>query len=239
MGETEEGANPANGADHAPSAPADAPADVTVDVTDRATAARSAARSPARTKHDLRRRIRAERRGRTPQEQADDARALVASVQAVPEVAAARCVALYASMPGEPQTEELRAALRARGVRVILPIVLPDGLMEWADDSGELVAPAGFGGDEPTGPRLGLDGIRAADVVLVPALAVDTLGRRLGQGAGYYDRALPLLDDGVPVVAVVHDGEVLDAAVEPVPDEPHDRRVDAVVTPKGYLRLGG
>jgi len=96
----------------------------------------------------------------------------------------------------------------------------------------------GFGGDEPPGPRLGGDGIRLADVVLVPAHAVDTLGRRLGQGAGYYDRALLRLDAGVPVVAVVHDGEVLDAAVEPLPDEPHDVRVHAVVTPKGYLRIG-
>lgn len=255
MGETDDVTNPANGSDGVPrtpeeqparaaqGAPADATADVmaadgadvTVDVTDRATAARTAARSPARTKHDLRRRIRAERRSRSPQARAADARALVATVLAVPAVAAARCVALYASMPGEPETEQLRGALRDRGVRVLLPVVLPDGVLEWAEDTGDLVAPVGFGGDEPAGPRLGVDAIRRADVVLVPALAVDTLGRRLGQGAGYYDRALPRLDDGIPVIAVVHDGEVLDAAVEPVPDEPHDRRVDAVVTPKGYL----
>ncbi len=191
-----------------------------------------------RTKHDLRRRIRAERRDRSPAERDEAQRRLVDAVLDVPEVAEARCVALYASMPGEPGTAPLREALRARGVRVVLPVVLPDGLLDWADDSGELVAPAGFGGDEPAGQRLGPNGIRLADVVLVPALAVDTLGRRLGQGAGYYDRALTRLDAGVPVVAVVHDGEVVDAAVEPLPDEPHDIRVDAVVTPKGFLRIG-
>jgi 5-formyltetrahydrofolate cyclo-ligase len=194
-------------------------------------------REPARTKHDLRRRIRAERRSRSAAELAADAAALVDTAGDVPEVATARCVALYASMRGEPETEPLRAALRARGVRVILPLVLPDGVLEWAEDTGDLRAPAGFGGDEPAGPRLGTAAIRLADVVLVPALAVDTLGRRLGQGAGYYDRALPMLDPAVPVIAVVHEGEVLDAAVEPVPDEPHDVRVHAVVTARGYLRI--
>jgi 5-formyltetrahydrofolate cyclo-ligase len=191
----------------------------------------------ARTKHDLRRKIRAERRARPADDRAADADALVETVRDVPEVAGARCVALYASMTGEPDTGPLRAALRGSGVRVILPIVLPDGVLDWADDSGALLAPVGFGGDEPAGPRLGTDAIRLADVVLVPALAVDSLGRRLGQGAGYYDRALPLLDPAVPVVAVVHDGEVLDAAVEPVPDEPHDVRVDAVVTSRAFLRI--
>lgn len=190
-----------------------------------------------RAKHGLRRRIRAERRARAAQRRAADAQALAECVRDLPEIATAMCVALYASMPGEPDTAVLRAALRARGVRVILPIVLPDGVLDWAEDTGALVAPVGFGGDEPAGPRLGIGGIREADVVLVPALAVDTLGRRLGQGAGYYDRALPLLDPAVPVVAVVHDSEILDAAVEALPDEPHDMRVDAVVSPSGYLRL--
>lgn len=193
---------------------------------------------PAQTKHDLRRRIRAARRRRSPQDLAAAADDLARVVEGLPELAGARCVAVYADMPGEPGTGPLRAALRRRGVRVLLPVVLPDGLLDWAQDTGTLVAPVGFGGDEPAGPRLGREAVREADVVLVPALAVDTLGRRLGQGAGYYDRALPLLPPGVPVVAVVHDGEVLDAAVEPVPAEPHDVRVHAVVTPTGCLRVG-
>ena len=241
MGETDDVTTAANRTESDETSPSGAAgpdgSGVTLDLTDAATAARAAATSPGRTKHDLRRRIRAERRARPAAVQEADAQALVDSVGAVPEVARARCVTLYASMPGEPGTGPLRAALRARGVRVLLPVVLADGLLDWAEDTGTLVAPAGFGGDEPAGERLGLDGIRQADVVLVPGLAVDTLGRRLGQGAGYYDRALPRLDAGVPVIAIVHDGEVLDAAVEPVPTEPHDRPVDAVVTPKSFLRL--
>ena len=188
-------------------------------------------------KRAVRTRIRAERRLRSPQQRAADAQSLVTVVRELPEIATARCVTLYASMPGEPETEPLRRALRSTGTRVLLPIVLDDGGLDWAEDDGDLHETKGFGGPEPAGPRLGLDAIRQAQVVLVPALAVDTLGNRLGQGAGYYDRALELLPHAVPVFAVVHDSEVLDAAIEPVPVEPHDVPVDAVVTPHRCLRL--
>jgi 5-formyltetrahydrofolate cyclo-ligase len=167
----------------------------------------------------------------------DDAEALAMVVLELPEIQSARCVAAYASMPTEPDTGPLRAALRDAGVRVLLPIVLPDGVLEWAEDSGSLLPATGLGGDQPTGPRLGVQAIGGADVVLAPALAVDTLGNRLGQGAGCYDRALPLAAPGACVIAVVNVAEVLDAAVEPVPAESHDRRVDAVVTSRGCLRL--
>ena len=192
---------------------------------------------PVAAKAALRTRIRAERRRRPPAEREADALALAAVVLELPEVATARCVTLYASMSGEPDTEPLRTALAAAGVRVLLPIVLPERRLEWAEDDGEFTAPAGLGGPEPTGPRLGEAAVQQADVLLIPALAVDTLGRRLGQGAGYYDRVLALAHPGVPVIALLHDHEVLDAAVEPVPVEPHDRTVEAVATPRRCLRL--
>jgi 5-formyltetrahydrofolate cyclo-ligase len=188
-------------------------------------------------KQAVRHRIRAERRLRSREQRAADAEALAIVVRELPEIATARCVAVYAAMPGEPDTEPMRRALRARGVRVLLPIVLTDGRLDWADDDGQLRDTERPGGPEPTGPRLGPEAVRAAQVVLVPALAVDTLGHRLGQGAGYYDRMLPLLDPWVPVLAVVHDSEVLDAAVEPIPAEGHDVPMDAVVTPHRCLRL--
>lgn len=191
----------------------------------------------AAAKRALRSRIRAERRRRDPRAHRADADALAFFVRELPEVQTAHRVTAYVSMPNEPATGPLRAALRAAGVHVLLPVVLPDGLLDWAEDTGHLRPANGPGGDEPIGPRLGPDAIGAVDVVLLPALAVDTLGRRLGQGAGYYDRALPKAAPGAPVIAVVNVTEVLDAAVEPVPTERHDRPVDAVLTPRGCLRL--
>jgi 5-formyltetrahydrofolate cyclo-ligase len=187
----------------------------------------------------LRRRIRAERARRAPAERAAQGRALAGIALELPEIQSARCVALYASMPTEPQTGPLREALRNQGIGVILPLVR-DGGLEWAWDDGADLVPAPWrGGPEPAGPSLGRAGLMAADVVVVPALAVDTLGTRLGQGGAYYDTALPQLDPGVPVFAVVHEEEVLDAAVEALPAEPHDVPVDGALTPRRCLRLPG
>ncbi len=197
-------------------------------------------RSDAPTvKAALRRRVRAARRQRTPAERAAGAAALAGVALELPEIQAARCVALYAAGGTEPETGPLRRALRSQGIGVVLPLVR-DGGLEWAWDTGDDLRPGrGPGGREPVGPTLGPRGLLSADVVLVPALAVDTLGTRLGQGGGYYDMALPLLDPGVPVLAVVHDEEVLDAAVEAVPAEPHDVPVDGALTPLRCLRLPG
>jgi 5-formyltetrahydrofolate cyclo-ligase len=141
-------------------------------------------------------------------------------------------------MPTEPGTSMIRSALRARGITVLLPVVCPHGL-DWAVDEGALHPPRRGvpGGHEPRTPRLGPDALEQAQVVLIPALAVDTLGQRLGQGGGYYDRALAHVHPAAQVAAVVHDDELLDAAVEPVPVEPHDRAVGNVLTPTRWMRF--
>jgi len=188
-------------------------------------------------KKALRSRIRTARRLRPAQELADTGRLITAVVLELPQLRRARCVALYASVPGEPDTGPLRDALRERRVRVLLPVVLPDLDLDWAQDDGAGVPSGGIGGDEPAGPRLGLDGIGQADVVVVPGLAVDGLGRRLGQGGGCYDRALGRIAPGAFVFALVFDDEVLDARLDPVPVEPHDRGVPMVVTPHRWITL--
>jgi 5-formyltetrahydrofolate cyclo-ligase len=98
----------------------------------------------------------------------------------------------------------------------------------WAVDTGRL-APGRFGLLEPVGPRLGATAIGAAEVVVVPAVAVDRDGTRLGRGGGYYDRALRLARPDAVVVALVYDDELVDR----LPRLEHDRPVTAVVTPSG------
>jgi 5-formyltetrahydrofolate cyclo-ligase len=87
---------------------------------------------------------------------------------------------------------------------------------------------------EPAGPRLGLEAVATADVVLTPGLAVDRTGMRLGRGGGCYDRALGRVPVGTFVCTLLYDGEVLDA----VPSAGHDRRVTAAVTPSGLTTFG-
>ena len=163
------------------------------------------------------------------------ASSLTAAVLNLPEVLAAGTVAAYVSIGTEPATAEVLNVLQSRKVRVLLPVVRDDLDLDWAIyENRAQLSPKRLGLLTPVGPRLGLEGIAAADVVLVPALAVAEDGTRLGRGGGCYDRALQRVRPGVPVVALLHDGELLPA----VPAEPHDRRVSAVVTPSGVRRLG-
>jgi 5-formyltetrahydrofolate cyclo-ligase len=100
--------------------------------------------------------------------------------------------------------------------------------------SGGLV-PAPFGLREPAPPWRPPVAIGAASVVLVPALAVDRRGNRLGRGAGFYDRALPLADPAARLIAVVRDDELIDE----IPAEPHDIAMTHVLTPGwGVIPLG-
>lgn len=136
----------------------------------------------------------------------------------------------FVGMGGEVPTLPLLDALRAAGRRVLLPITLPDMTLDWAEYAGpDALVEAGRGLLEPAGPRLGPEAIGAADAILVPALAVDPAGHRLGQGGGCYDRMLPLARGAV--IAVVHDDEVLDR----VPVESHDLPVEAILTPGAGL----
>ncbi len=123
-----------------------------------------------------------------------------------------RVVALYLSFATEPGTGPLIDWLADQRVRALAPTLLPDADLGWME--------------VPDGPPLGLDAITDAGVILVPALAVDRSGHRLGRGGGSYDRALTRVRPGQTVLAVVHDDEVLDA----VPVGPHDRIVDGALT---------
>ena len=168
---------------------------------------------------------------------AADARLTCDRLLGTPEVAGARCIASYVSIGTEPGTRHLLDVLAARGVLVLAPVLLVDGDLDWAEyDGGGDLAPAARGLLEPAGPRLGVDAVRRADVVIAPALAVDLAGNRLGRGGGSYDRALARVRPGALVVAPLHDGELLPPGVT-VPTEPHDRPVHAVVMPSGLHRL--
>ena len=169
-------------------------------------------------------------------ERSELARAIADQLLAAPEVRRAASVAAYVSIGSEPGTGLLLRDLAAAGKRVILPVLLPDGDLDWAVYAGDRsLAPARLGLLEPTGPRLGVDAVATPDVVLVPGLAVSETGDRLGRGGGSYDRALGRVPVGTFTCVLLHDEEV---GVD-VPVEPHDRKVAAAATPTRIVRFGG
>ena len=186
------------------------------------------------TKAALRRTIRAARRAAPTDEGRADR--VAAAVLANPEVARrlagpGASVATYVSLPWEPPTGVLRQRLRALGVRVVLPVADPNGGLTWVVDDGTAGAAWGVPGQPPSppAPATAAQSGEATAVVVVPALAATSDGRRLGQGGGYYDRFLadlPAAATGGPLLAaVVGPDELLDD----LPTEPHDRRVDVVI----------
>ncbi|MEE1755835.1 5-formyltetrahydrofolate cyclo-ligase [Streptomyces sp. SP18CS02] len=185
----------------------------------------------------LRRHLLAARTLLTSEDVRNAASVLAQGALGLPELSTARTVAAYVSVGSEPGTRALLDALRARGVRVLLPVLLPDNDLDWAAYEGpERLVRAGRGLLEPSGPRLGVDAVVGADAVLLPGLAVDARGMRLGRGGGSYDRVLARLARAGADPALV----VLlyaDEVVERVPEEPHDHPVHAAVTPRATLRF--
>ncbi|MFF7790002.1 5-formyltetrahydrofolate cyclo-ligase [Streptomyces sp. NPDC007991] len=193
-------------------------------------------------KRSLRRAFLAVRNRLTADDLRETSAALAGRALELPELARAGTVAAYVSVGSEPGTLALLDALRARGVRVLLPVLLPDNDLDWGVyEGGGSLARVQHGGRmalfEPAGERLGPDAVTTADAVLLPGLAVDTRGMRLGRGGGSYDRVLARLERAgarPALVVLLYDSEV----VEHVPGEPHDRPVHAVVTPSGVRRFG-
>lgn len=160
-------------------------------------------------------------------------------VLALPEVDGISCVSIYASRMYEPGTFPLIQALHDRGVEVLMPR-LGDGLVRgWGlfTSVEDISEHAPGRPPEPSGDFLPSDRLADADVVVVPALGVDTLGTRLGQGAGWYDRALADARPGVPVIALVFDDEFHEADTRALPREWHDIPVTIAVTPSSVTRI--
>ncbi|MEU3222102.1 5-formyltetrahydrofolate cyclo-ligase [Streptomyces sp. NPDC006976] len=185
----------------------------------------------------LRRELLAARRLLTDQDAERAAAVLARHALALPEIGGARTVAAYVSVGREPGTRALLDALRTRGVRVLLPVLLADNDLDWAlyEGPGGL-AKAGRGLLEPVGERLGPDAVLDADAVLLPGLAVDARGMRLGRGGGSYDRVLARLTAAGATPALVVLLYAAEVAAR-VPAEPHDFPVNAVVTPEGPRRF--
>ena len=186
-----------------------------------------------------RRRLLAARRAQPPELRAARGAALAAAVVELARAIgpAGTLVCAYLPVRTEPAWAGGLDGLRAAGYDVLLPVVPPvRGPLEWARFLGADALAAGpVGLLEPTGPRLGPAAVARAGLVLVPALAADRRGVRLGQGGGYYDLTLPLADPATPLVVVLNDEELVDE----LPAEPHDRRVNAaLLAERGMTRLG-
>ena len=184
----------------------------------------------------LRARVLARRRELSPEDRTAAGRQLRDAVLELPETQMAGTVAAYVSVGTEPDTRGLLFALWKRGTYVLLPVLQGltatwtghpmRGRIRWQRDR------AGYW--SPVEPRRGVTAITSADLIIVPAVAVDRAGRRLGRGGGSYDRALARVGAAIQTVALLYDGELR----RQVPAGPHDQPVRAAaVAGQGISRL--
>ena len=167
------------------------------------------------------------------QARAEAARSIRDTLLTLPEAEMAGTVAAYVSVGTEPGTRSLLFAMWKRGTYVLLPRLLADGDLDWASYEGpDSLVPGPHGLLEPGETSRGIDAIRTVDLVVVPALAIDATGARLGRGGGSYDRVLARVGPAIPTIALLYDSEL---RAEPLPTEPHDRPVRAAITPSRGL----
>jgi 5-formyltetrahydrofolate cyclo-ligase len=177
------------------------------------------------TKTDLRRAAREKRKTLAQSGFADE---IARYADALP-VAEGAIVGAYHALPDEADPALLLQALAAKGRHIAFPRIAANGLpLEYHRiPDGEAMAPGRLGIHEPLDhwPRV------RPDLLLVPLLAFDSRGHRLGYGGGFYDRTLAILN--VPAIGIAYAGQ----EVASLPDEPHDRTLDMILTEQGIRKF--
>lgn len=184
-------------------------------------------------KTELRRLLRARRRGLSARQRHAAERRALRQLLRSRLLAGARHVALYLSMASEFDTQSLRVALAKRGKRLYAPRVRRSGPLQFVRlGAGRLRRHAHGMPQPPPGPSRPL---RRLDLLLMPLLGYDDAGRRLGQGGGYYDRTLARLGAARrPLrIGLAYAGQYIDT----LPVEDHDQPLHAVLTERGLRRF--
>jgi len=180
-----------------------------------------------KVKAELRKRLRGVRKTTPIEACLARSTAIVARLREHPALAKAERVALFWPIEARHEVDlrPLDALLRARGARVAYPTIDPDSgemTFRFVDELSSLEEKGyGFMEPAPTAPEA-----TALDAIVVPAIAVDPTGHRIGYGAGYYDRTLPRFAPPAISVAVAYDWQL----VAEVPATDGDVRCDHVVT---------
>ena len=171
------------------------------------------------TKQELRQLI----RQRKQLHSVDEAVAVIARLRQEPHFAHARTLLLYSALPDEVQTQPLLDELLSQGKTILLPRVVSDTNMELRRYTGpQDLQPGAYHIMEPTG-QLFTD-YKQIDIAIIPGMAFDREGHRLGRGKGYYDRFLTLIPDAYKI-GMCFPWQMADN----VPCAPHDIKMDAVI----------
>ncbi|WP_224985147.1 5-formyltetrahydrofolate cyclo-ligase [Geomonas agri] len=146
------------------------------------------------------------------------------------EYQAAKSLVLYAPIHHEVDTTAVAVAALAAGKKLLYPAVVGNDLQFCQVEALAELVPGRYGIPEPQGE--GYDPAQA-DLIVVPGVAFDLCGRRIGYGKGYYDRSLHRLEGSGKLVAFCYDFQLL----QEIAGEPHDVTMDLIVTESRVVRV--
>ncbi len=175
-------------------------------------------------------------RDRLSLEEIEDKSVLIANnLYNLPEYKAAKVIMFFISFGSEVNTKLMVEETIRRGKQALAPKPLPKSremiasqILDWDTD----LAPGYYNIPEPRSDRLRPVDPEKIDLLIVPGVAFDIKGNRLGYGGGYYDRFFNLLKNNTPLIALVFDLQI----EEQIPVEEWDRPVDLVITEKRIIR---
>ena len=178
------------------------------------------------SKLQLRKEIKNNKRQFTSQQLHELSFAVITRLLAHPRVKSAKTIMLYHSLPDEVDTHTIVDSLLMSGKTILLPRVTGEGTMELHRYNGPKDMQVGaYGIMEPTGPLF--TDYADIDLAIVPGVAFDHDGNRMGRGKGYYDRLLPQLGCAYKI-GICFDFQL----VESIECEEHDIRMDEVISGK-------
>ena len=189
-------------------------------------------------KTTIRKEILEKRKSQDPQVSAAQSRSITGTLIGRKEFQTANRILIYLSKDGEVGTDHLLGRAFEMGKRVCVPVV------DRGNDElriSELPGPeidfllGAFGVREPAEGDLNFVTPDKIDLVVVPGLAFDRRGGRIGYGKGYYDRLLSRLSSQVPRIALAFEFQVLDT----VPQDENDIQVDTIITEKNTMSCSG
>lgn len=178
-----------------------------------------------RRKSDIRLSMKQVKRCITPEQRQDFSEKIRHYVEQMPEFRTAKTILLYHSLADEVDTSSFLNRWKQKK-RLLLPVVKGEDLAI-CDYNTENMKTGSFGILEPEG--IELEDLSSIDMVIVPGVAFDRKGNRLGRGKGYYDRLLPRLKSYK--IGICYDCQIIDR----IPADEHDIPMDHIVTESGVI----
>ena len=181
-----------------------------------------------KTKKEIREEIRRKLGVLTPSERAEESGRIHRRLYENAAFRDSRCLLITLSLPEEVDTLPVVRYCLQQGKTVVIPRIKPGGAMELCrlrDPDGDLLI-GRLGIREPRPDAMQCIECEELDCIVLPGVAFDRQGNRLGRGGGYFDRLLAKVRPGVPRIALAFACQIVDA----LPVEAHDRPVDVVLS---------